>query len=366
MIHRQRLIKPDGRALVLYAEHELPEGIEAPAPSGAVAPARPHLRWHPLRGEWVAYAGHRQERTYLPPPGYDPLAATVPGTEPTELPAGPWQVAVFENRFPSLVESAAAPEPSIVATRPGHGVCEVVVYTQQPSGGLGDLPLSHIELLISVWAERTSELGERDGIEYVLPFENRGLEVGATLQHPHGQIYAYPVIPPVPARELAEQRRHFDQTGRGLLEEIVENERRDGRRMLYEGEDVAAFVPAFARYPYEVWIAPKRARAWLGSLDARERADFARALKSVVLQYDGLFTRPFPYVMVFHQAPTDGEAHPEAHVHAEFYPPYRTREKLKYLAGTEIGAGFFTNDALPEQKAAELRQVPVRVEEPVQ
>jgi UDPglucose--hexose-1-phosphate uridylyltransferase len=123
-------------------------------------------------------------------------------------------------------------------------------------------------------------------------------------------------------------------------------------------------VPAFARYPYEVWVTTRRPRAWLGSLDVGERADFARALKTVVLQYDGLFMRPFPYVMVIHQAPTDGQAYPEAHVHAEFYPPYRTREKLKYLAGTEIGAGFFTNDALPEDKAAELRGVPVRVEEP--
>lgn len=365
MIHRQRLIKPDGRALVLYADRELPPVGEPPVPSGTTAPARPHLRWHPLRAEWVAYAGHRQERTYLPPRGYDPLAPTQAGAEPTELPAGPWQVAVFENRFPSLVESAPPPEPSIVASRAGYGVCEVIVYSQQDSGGIGDLPLSHIELLIAVWAERISELGERPGIQYVMPFENRGVEVGATLQHPHGQIYAYPVVPPVAAAELAEQRRYFEATGHGLLEEIVEAERRDGRRMLYEGEDVVAFVPAFARYPYEVWIATRRPRAWLGALDTRERADFARALKTVVLQYDGLFTRPFPYVMVFHQAPTDGEAHPEAHVHAEFYPPFRTSEKLKYLAGTEIGAGFFTNDALPEDKAAELRRVPVRVEEPV-
>jgi UDPglucose--hexose-1-phosphate uridylyltransferase len=364
MIHRRRLVKPDGRALVLYAGQPLPDDLVAPQPSGPPVVATPHLRWHPFRAEWVDYAGHRQERTFLPPPDWDPLAPTAPGGEPTELPAGPWQVAVFENRFPSLAPRPPAAPPGIVATRPGHGICEVVVYTQERQGGLGDLPLHQIELLVHVWAERTAELGARDGIEYVMPFENRGVEVGATLHHPHGQIYAYPLVPPIPARELEQQRAHLERHGRGLLEQHIEAELQDGRRMLYEGESMVAFVPAFARYPYEVWIAPRAARPDLPSLDARERADLARALKTVVLRFDGLFGSPFPYVMVFHQAPTDGAAHPEAHLHAEFYPPYRSRGRLKYLAGTEIGAGLFTNDALPEAKAAELRAVSVSLEEP--
>jgi len=364
MIHRRRLKKPDGRDLILYARHPLPDDLVAPQPPGPPVAAAPHLRWHSLRGEWVDYAGHRQERTFLPPPGWDPLAPTAPGHEPTELPAGPWQVAVFQNRFPSLAPGAPEPPQLIVPTRPGEGVCEVVVYTQTASGGLGDLPLHHIELLVDVWAERTLELGSHRGIEYVMPFENRGVEVGATLAHPHGQIYAYPLVPPIPARELEMQREYHALHGRGLLEDHIGAELSDGRRMLYQGSDVVAFVPAFARYPYEVWIAPRAPRPDLPSLDAHARADFARALKSVVLRYDGLFGTPFPYVMVFHQAPTDGNAHPEAHLHAEFYPPYRARERLKYLAGTEIGAGLFTNDALPEAKAAELQAVAISIEEP--
>ncbi|HYJ32726.1 MAG TPA: galactose-1-phosphate uridylyltransferase [Candidatus Binatia bacterium] len=352
---RRRLTKPDGRSVWLYAAEPIPEGIEAPAPRGGPVVATPELRWHPLRAEWVDYAANRQERTFLPPAGYDPLAPTEPGGEPTELPAGPWEVAVFENRFPSLAPGAPEPPGTLVPTRPGRGACEVVVYTQAAKGGLGDLELSRVEMLIDVWADRTRELGARPEIEYVMPFENRGVEVGATLQHPHGQIYAYPFVPPIPARELEEERRHRARSGRGLLETHLEAELADGRRILFDEEGVVAFVPVFARYPYEVWVAPRAPVPGLPDVDAPLRAAFARALRAVVRGYDALRGRPFPYVMVFHQAPTDGAAHPEAHLHVEFYPPYRTTERLKYLAGTEIGAGMFTNDALPEAKAAELQ-----------
>jgi UDPglucose--hexose-1-phosphate uridylyltransferase len=132
--------------------------------------------------------------------------------------------------------------------------------------------------------------------------------------------------------------------------------------VLYAGERVVAFVPVVARYPYEVWIATRTAVGSVADLDAAGRRDFARALKTVLLKYDGLWQRPFPYIMVFHQAPTDGKPYPEAHLHVEFYPPYRMRDRLKFLAGSEIGAGVFTADTDPDQKAAELRAVPVTLE----
>jgi len=362
-MRKRSFVKPDGRAIHLYAERTLPDALEIPQPLGSTVEAKPHLRWHPFRAEWVDYADHRQERTFLPPPDYDPLAPSRPGREPTELPAGPWEVAVFENRFPSLVPDPPAPPPSIVETRPATGACEVVVYTQESTGGLGDLAPSRVELLLDVWADRTEELGSRDAIQYVMPFENRGIEVGATLSHPHGQIYAYSFVPPIAERELEEQRRHLELHERGLLESHLEAELEDGRRLLYQGDHVVSFVPAFARYPYEVWIAPRTPRPTLPSLRPEERADLARALRETVQRYDGLMGKPFPYVMVFHQAPTDGAPHPEAHVHVEFYPAFRKPGRLKYLAGTEIGAGMFTNDALPEAKAAELRAV--RIPDPV-
>ena len=195
-----------------------------------------------------------------------------------------------------------------------------------------------------------------------MPFENRGVEVGVTLHHPHGQIYAYPMVPPIPARELERQQAYFAEHRRGLLEHLIEAEMGDGRRIIHLNDRVVAFIPACARYSYEVWIAPRRPAPSLAELDSDERRDLAVALKTVLLKFHGLWARPFPYVMVFHQAPTDGALHPEAHLHLEFYPPYRMPGRLKYLAGSELGGGLFTADTLPELKAEELRTVEVSLE----
>ena len=360
---RRQLRKPDGRELTLYSRRPIPEEVAATSPPGGAPRANPHLRWHPLRGEWIAYAAHRQDRTFLPPASENPLAPTSDPARPAELPAGDYDVAVFTNRFSTLELDARDPPSSIVPTAPGRGRCEVVVYSRDPAASLGRLPLDHVELLLEVWADRTRVLGAEDGIAYVFPFENRGEEVGVTLHHPHGQIYAYPFVPPVAARELSESVAHRERHGTGLLEDLMRREVEDGRRILYSGSDALAFVPVCARYAYEVWIAPRRAVPALPDLDARERADLARALKTVLLKFDGLWQRPFPYVMVFHQAPTDGTPHPEAHLHIEFYPPCRRRGTLKYLAGSELGAGVFTADTLPEERARELAAVPVSLEE---
>ena len=205
-MHRVELAKPDGRKLWLYADAPMADLGAAPSPFSEALPGRPHLRWHPLRGEWITYAAYRQDRTFLPPPEYNPLAVTRDPAHPTELPTGDWQVAVFDNRFPSLALDAGTPPESIVPTAPGTGKCEVVVFTQDATTSLGALPLARIELLLQVWADRCEALGALPGIDYVLPFENRGAEVGVTLHHPHGQLYAYPQVPPVPARYLRRSR----------------------------------------------------------------------------------------------------------------------------------------------------------------
>jgi UDPglucose--hexose-1-phosphate uridylyltransferase len=368
-LHKRRLSKPDGRALWLYGRSPIDESIVAPGPRegagpealGGAPPARPnpHLRFHPLRGEWVAYASHRQTRTFLPPPDWNPLAPSHDPAAPTEVPAGAWDVAVFENRFPTLTGLAHDPPPSIVETRPARGACEVVVFTQDASASLASLPTWHLELLVAVWADRTRELGARDDVQYVMPFENRGVEVGVTLHHPHGQIYAYPFVPPIPAREIAQQRAHYEAHGRGLLEDLLGVELGERTRLVHEEARAVAWVPAFARYAYEVWVAPKRPAPTFVELDHAERADLAATLKVVLSKLDALWARPMPYVLAFHQAPTDGALHPEAHLHAEIYPAYRMPGRLKYLAGSEIGAGAFTADTLPEAKAAELRAVHV-------
>jgi UDPglucose--hexose-1-phosphate uridylyltransferase len=216
----RRLVKPDGRDLILYARDArgpIPE-LPAPAPRGPEGTPRSHLRWHPLRGEWVAYASHRQNRTFLPPKEYSPLAPSSSEDMPTELPEGPYDVAVFENLYPTLMRDPGEPPHDLeLPVAPARGQCEVVVFTQDPTTSLGALPLDHIELILDVWGRRTAELGARSDIQYVMPFENRGVEVGVTLHHPHGQIYAYSFLPPLPERELSQQRAYFDGSGRSLL-----------------------------------------------------------------------------------------------------------------------------------------------------
>lgn len=361
-MYSQDSTKPDGRKLTLYSQVPLEGTADAPSPFAQPLAASPHLRWHPLRGEWVTYAAYRQDRTFLPPPEYNPLAPTTDPGNPTEVPQGAWDVAVFDNRFPSLGGPPAEPPQLIVPTAPATGHCEVVVFSKDPKGSLGELPLAHIELLMQVWADRTERLARRGDIAFVLPFENRGAEVGVTLHHPHGQIYAYPVVPPVPARMQSEALEHFRKGGGGLLQEHIAEEVRSGKRMLYQGPHAVAFVPVCARYPYEVWVAPREPVENFGHLNALQRADLARALKTALLKYDGLWQRPMPYLMAWFQAPTDGRPHPEAHLHAEFYPPYRTPDRLKILAGTELAAGFYAMDALPEEKARELQRVEVSIE----
>ena len=316
------------------------------------------LRWHPFLSEWVITATHRQERMFLPPREHCPLCPTRRGGTPTEIDRADFGVAVFENLFPSL--HLDPPEPAVAGTeltpvRPARGVCEVVVYTPQHDATLGGLPQDHVELLIATWAQRTRELGARPEVDYVYAFENRGEAIGVTLHHPHGQIYAYPFLPPILAREVEAGERHRGRQGDCLWCELAEQERLDGRRVVIEGEAWQAVVPFFARWPYEVHLQPRRHVGWLHELGRGEVADLARVLKRLLGGYDRLFGFALPYVMAIHQRPTDGDPHDAYHLHVEFYPPNRSETKLKYLAGSEAGAGAFINDTLPEETAPRLR-----------
>jgi UDPglucose--hexose-1-phosphate uridylyltransferase len=360
MLHRRSLEKPDGRALHLYSRREIPAGIQATAPKSEGGRGNPHLRWHPLRGEWVVYAAHRQGRTFLPPKDFSPLAVTRSPDFPTEMPAGDYEMAVFENLFPSLLRTSTARPELYVPTEPAKGSCEVVVFSKEPEGSLGTLSLDSVEMVLEIWAERTRALSEA-GCQYILPFENRGVGMGVTLHHPHGQIYAYNHVPPVPKLLFDNVAKHWARTGKVLIEDMVLEERQDGRRIVRDEGAAVAFVPVCARYPYETWVAPERPVGLLSELSAAERTSLARALKGALLQLDGLWQRPMPYLLLLYQAPTDGHQHPGAHLHFQIYPPYRTKDKLKYLAGTELGGGVFINDSLPEEKAAELRAVEVKL-----
>jgi UDPglucose--hexose-1-phosphate uridylyltransferase len=317
------------------------------------------LRWHPLLSQWVITATHRQERTFLPPEDYCPLCPTRPGGFPTEVPAEDYDIVVFENKFPSLQRQP--PEPAVAGNAvspvlPARGVCEVVLYSPDHHASLPTMPLRRIANLARVWRDRTVVLGAREEIACVFPFENRGEAVGVTLHHPHGQIYAFPFVPPIVQKELDASTAHHRKHGRCLFCDAQQAELADGRRIVLEGERFVAWVPFFARYPYEVYLAPRRHQATMLDWSEADVEDLAVVLKGLLLKFDALFSRPFPYIMVCHQAPTDGADHPEYHLHFEFYPPLRTATKLKYLAGCEAGAGNFIMDKLAEESAAELRR----------
>jgi UDPglucose--hexose-1-phosphate uridylyltransferase len=316
------------------------------------------LRWHPLLGEWVATATHRQDRTFLPPADFCPLCPTKPGGFPTEIPEPTYDIVVFENRFPSLLPDP--PEPAIdgddfYKVRSSFGECEVVVYTPNHSSTLAQEPVEQIYKLVRVWTDRFRELSKLDFVEYVFIFENKGEAIGVTMHHPHGQIYAYPFVPPRVLTELDQSKKHFDETGKCLLCTIVEKEISFAKRIIADNTSFAAYIPFFARYPYELHIASKRHVLDMTEFGHGEQADLAEILKQVLVGFDKIFNISFPYMMVLHQGPSDGGDHGHYHFHIEFYPPLRTATKLKYLAGSESGAGLFINDTLAEEKAAELR-----------
>jgi UDPglucose--hexose-1-phosphate uridylyltransferase len=318
------------------------------------------LRWDPTLREWVAYATRRQDRTFLPPAEYCPLCPTRPGGFPTEIEREHYDIVVFENKFPSFARDAGVPdEPGspLTPTAPGRGVCEVVVYSDDHDATLASLGERRIHNLIEVWADRYRELGAREEVAYVFIFENKGEAIGVTLHHPHGQIYGFPFIPPRPAKELRAAREYREQNDGSCLHcDVLAQEHEDGRRVVVKGEHFTAFIPFYAHFPFEVHLYARRCAPSIADLDADERHDLASVLKRLLVGYDDLFGFSLPYMMVMHQAPTDGDDYGGiAHFHIEFYPPNRTGEKLKYQAGSETGAGAFIMDVLPEESAETLR-----------
>lgn len=276
------------------------------------------------------------------------------------MPRESYEIAVFENKFPSFTPGPAEPEEpgtALTPTAPGRGICEVVLYSDDHDTTLAAMSEKRLRQLVEVWADRYEVLGAREEVSYVFIFENKGEAIGVTLHHPHGQIYGYPFVPPRPEKELEAARDYRSQNeGRCLHCDLISQEHEDGRRIVAKGEHFTAFIPFYAHYPYEVHLYARRCAPSIAELDARERRDLANVLKQLLSGYDALFGFSLPYVMVMHQAPTDGgEYEGSAHFHIEFYPPNRTAEKLKYLAGSEQGAGTYIMDSLPEKTALTLR-----------
>ncbi|MCM2389973.1 galactose-1-phosphate uridylyltransferase [Streptomyces albipurpureus] len=302
------------------------------------------IRRDPLLGDSVAIASHRQERTYQPPPGECPLCPSRDGRL-SEIPAADYDVVVFENRFPSLAGDA--------------GRCEVVCFTSDHDACFADLDEEHTGLVLAAWTDRTVELAALPQVEQVFCFENRGAEIGVTLGHPHGQIYAYPFVTPRTTQMLRSADEHRRHTGRNLFDDVVEREVSSGERMVLTGEEWVAFVPYAAHWPYEVHLYPRRRVGDLRGLDGAARAEFPRIYLELLRRFDRLFgisSSPTPYISAWHQAPFHASGRADFALHLELFTIRRTSGKLKYLAGSESGMSVFINDVRPESAARRLRE----------
>jgi len=321
------------------------------------------LRLDPLTGEWVTIAAHRNTRTFMPPASECPLCPTGRGTVPSEVPASDYDVVVFENRFPSLSEQADGPpglvdgEP-LLPHRPGRGRCEVVCFTSDHDTSFAALTPGRVRTVIEAWADRTAALSQLDGVREVFVFENRGDEIGVTLRHPHGQIYAYPFVSPRTSALLRQAAAHRERTGGNLLRDVLDAERRAGTRVVLTGEHWTAYVPAAARWPVEVHLAPHRDVPDLAALDDAERDELAVVYLDLLRRADRYFdgVPSLPYIAGWHAAPV-GEDRELGRLYLQLFSVLRAPGRLKYLAGSESGAGAWINDAVPERIAARLREV---------
>ena len=348
----------DGRELIYFgsfADH--PDACTDTRVLASVSVSS-QARYDPLLDEWVLVTGHRMGRTHLPPATECPLCPSKPG-RPTEIPASWYQVAVFENRFPALTQGPgpeAGDAAGLLRHAPGNGRCEVVVFSADHGASFADLSPAQAGTVMAAWADRTAALSRLPGVEQVYCFENRGPEIGVTLAHPHGQIYAYPFLTPRTSRMLAAVRAYRDRTGRDLVDDMVAAERADGARIVVSGRHWTAFVPFAARWPYEVHFYPASRVPDLAGLTDLERAEFCEIYLDLLRRFDRLFGAPAPYIAAWHQAPVR-EGHLELALHLELFTTRRAPGKLKYLAGTESGMGAFSNDIVPEVAAARLREL---------
>jgi galactose-1-phosphate uridylyltransferase (family 1) len=351
----------DGREILYFDGEPVPRDAVDTRDLPPVG-TRSQLRYDALLDEWVVIASHRQTRTFLPPADQCPLCPTRDGRM-TEIPESDYQVVVFENRFPSLATGVDrdvppfAPGSPLTELRPGYGRCEVVCFTSDHDRVFAELGAERARLVVDVWAERTAELSGLEGVEQVFCFENHGEEIGVTLTHPHGQIYAYPFVTPRVEKVLRSVRRHREKTGGNVFGDLVAAER-SGPRVVTANEHWTAFVPAATRWPYEVQFFPVRQVPDLPALSDVERDAFVDVYLDVLARFARRMDTPMPYIASWNQAPVH-DGRDDWWMHLQLFSLRRAPGKLKYLAGSESGMGAFITDTNPEDVAEQLRAVVV-------
>ena len=360
-VRRTSTLLADGRELIYYDD---PSSVAAgavrelhdPRLTSGRQPGS-EVRWDPLALEWVAVASHRQDRTFLPPSDQCPLCPSTADRQ-TEIPASDYDVAVFENRFPSFApvtpELDVLPGGEPFPRRVGAGRCEVVCFTADHDSSFAALGQERVRTVMTAWADRTTELGALGPVEHVFPFENRGQEIGVTLAHPHGQIYGYPFVPPKVERMLHAAQKYRESTGRDLFADVIAAEVTAADRMVGESAHWVAFVPMAARWPFEVRLHPRQGVPDLAALSEPARDDFGPLYLDVLRRFDALFDGPIPYIAAWQQAPAR-TGRDLVRLHLQLFSIKRDAGKLKYLAGSESGVGAFVNDIPPERAAHMLR-----------
>ncbi|KQR84645.1 galactose-1-phosphate uridylyltransferase [Microbacterium sp. Leaf179] len=357
----------DGRELIYFDDPGTTLGAERSVDARTLDP-RPTtatMRQDVLTGDWITVASNRQNRAFLPPAHLDPLSPQTP-TNPSEIPSL-YDVAVFENKSPSfgpaldvaLGDVPAAVDPprgdddlehlGLGRTRTSVGRCEVVCFSPAHEGSFGSLSRTRARTVIEAWADRTAALSALPGIRQVFPFENRGQEIGVTLAHPHGQIYAYPYVTPRTHRLLDT----ISRSSNDLFQRILEFESA-GDRVVLRGEHWTAFVPFAARWPVEVHVLPHRHVADLAETTDAERDELAPFYLRLLRGIDALYDTPTPYIAAWHQAPV-GRGRGAARLNLQITSPRRAADKLKYLAGSEAAMGAWIGDVTPESQAERLR-----------
>lgn len=345
----------DGRDLYYFDDHgsSLPADRKSDQREKDVRPQTAELRFDALTGDYITVASHRQTRAFLPPANACPLCPTSE-TNLSELPDN-FDVAVFENKGPAF--GPALDEMNSVGAAPfgfsttAFGRCEVVVFSPEHTGSLGSMPVSRIETVIRAWSDRTRDLYNQAGVVQVFPFENRGQEIGVTLHHPHGQIYAYPFVTPKTKQLLAE----IEKYGPNFFQDLYDFESK-GERVILESEHFIAYVPFAARWPIEIHALPKRAVQDFSQLTEFEIADLASFYKTLLQGVDKIYDSPTPYIAAWHQAPKV-DKRGQFRLMLQITSPRRAADKLKYLAGSEAAMGAWVGDVTPESTAERLREV---------
>ena len=316
----------------------------------------PELRHNPFLDTWTMVATNRQHRPNLPK-DYCPFC-------PADNPAlAPYEIMAYPNDFPALSRNAVRPGPSqgFLRAAKAYGVCEVILYSPDHHKAFYELDVMHIEKIIRLWQSRHIDLQQDKKIKYIFPFENKGEEVGVTISHPHGQLYAYSWIPAKLKTEYNQCLRFYRKEKRNLFDAWMRDEKLAGTRILEEGKGFTALIPYFTDYPFGVWIVANRKVSAISDLQEDEIQELAALLKRMTRAFDRLYNRPFPYMMCVHQEPVNTIRYRHAEewyrLHIEFYPPLRGPEQIKWYAGSEMGAGAAANPLDVDACAELLRKL---------